>query len=87
VVARREGHDTCPALRRVELYEPVVGTPKLERPRVLQRLELEKNPSAGQRIERRVREEWRAARMSGKATGRGAHVLERRQAAGTIIRH
>jgi hypothetical protein len=54
---------------------------------VLQRLELEKDASARQRIERRAAEERSPARMSGYAAGRAAHILERRQAASGVNRH
>jgi len=87
VVARREGDHPGPALYRVELHETVVGTPELERTRVLQRFELQKDSSAGQRIERRIREQRRAACMSGESCGCRANVVERRQAAGGVIRH
>ena len=56
VVARRERHHAGLALRGVELRQAVVCAAKLERAHVLQGLELEQDPSAGEFVERRARE-------------------------------
>jgi hypothetical protein len=76
VVARRECDDPRRTLRGVEPGEPVVGAAELEGARVLQGLELEQDAPARAFVERRRREQWRAARVAGEACGRLAHVRE-----------
>ena len=57
---------TTPAVRsrRVQLHEPVPRAAELERSGVLQRLELEQDAAAGQRVERGVREQRSATGMA-----------------------
>jgi hypothetical protein len=70
----------------VELDEAVVSATQLEGARALQALGLEQQAPADHLVERRAREQRRAAHDAGEPRGRGLDLGDARQGEGFVLR-